>query len=249
MEIVAIVNQKGGVGKSTTAFNLGVGLSSKGFKVLFVDCDAQGNLSDTARADDSELTVIDLLRGKAKAENAIQRGERWDIIPSSSVLAGADIIISGRGKENRLKEALEPVKERYDYIILDTPPALGVIMTNALTAASVAVIPTQADRYSLKGIAELYTTIGAVRKHSNATLRIKGVLLTRHNARAVLTREIVEVLEETAQKLGTKLFAAKIREAVAIKESQTQREDIFTCAPKSNAAKDYRAFIDEFLRS
>jgi chromosome partitioning protein len=156
--------------------------------------------------------------------------------------------ITGKGREYRLKKAIEPIKREYDYIIIDTPPALGILMVNALTACDVAIIPAQADRYSLKGIAQLNMTIETIKKHSNPALRIEGILLTRYSPRAVLSRDIAEVIEQTAQKLQTKLFKAKIREAIAIKESQAQRMDIFAYSPKSNAAKDYNAFIDELLR-
>jgi chromosome partitioning protein len=248
MEAIAIINQKGGVGKSTTTLALGAGLSLKGFRVLFVDLDAQGNLTDTTKADSSNLTVMDLLSREAQAAEVIQHGEQWDIIPSSSTLAGADMTISGNGKEYKLKKALEPIRESYDYIIIDTPPALGILMANALTACTGAVIPAQADRYSLKGIVQLHATTETIKKYCNHGLTIKGILLTRYSPRAVLSRDIAEVIEQTAQKLQTKLFKVRIREAIAIKESQAQREDIFTYAPKSNAAKDYRAFIDELLR-
>jgi chromosome partitioning protein len=249
VEVIAIINQKGGVGKSTTALALGAGLFLKGYKVLFVDTDAQGNLTDTAEADNSETTVMELLTGEAQAKETIQQGERWDIISSSPSLAGADMTITGKGREYKLKKAIELIKGEYDYIIIDTPPVLGILMVNALTACDIAIIPTQADRYSLKGIAQLHATIETIKKHSNPTLRIKGILLTRYSPRAVLSRDIAEVIDQTAQKLQTKLFKAKIREAIAIKESQAQRVDIFAYAPKSNAAKDYDAFIDELLRS
>jgi chromosome partitioning protein len=246
-EVIAVINQKGGVGKSTTAFALGAGLSLKGHKVLFVDLDAQGNLSDTLRAKDGSLSVMDLLAGLATAAEATWRGDRWDIIPSSPALAGADISISGNRKEYRLKEAIAPVKEEYSYIVIDTPPALGVLMTNALAACSWAIIPAQADRYSLKGIVRLHSTIDIVKKHSNPALEVKGILLTRHNTRAVLSRDIAEVIEQTAERLRTRLFKTAIRENVAIREAQARQQDIYSYAPKSNAALDYGAFVDELL--
>lgn len=248
MEVIAIISQKGGVGKSTTALALGAGFFLRGYKVLFVDTDAQGNLTDTAEADNSDITVMELLTEGAQAKEAIQQGERWDIISSSPSLVGADMTIMGKGREYRLKKAIEPIREKYDYIIIDTPPALGILIVNALTACDIAIIPAQADRYSLKGIAQLHVTIETIKKHSNPALRIKGILLTRYNPRTVLSRDIAEVIEQTAQKLQTKLFKAKIREAIAIKESQAQRVDIFAYAPESNVAKDYDAFIDELLR-
>jgi chromosome partitioning protein len=188
---------------------------------------------------------MNVLTGVILASDAIQHNERWDAIPASLALSGADIHISDTGKEYRLKEALEPIRGNYDYIIIDTPPALGVLMTNALTACTGAIIPAQADRYSLKGIVQLHSTIDTVKKYCNPTLKVLGILLTRHNTRAILSRDIAEVIEQTAGKLDTRLFKAAIRESIAIKEAQAARQDIFTYAPKSNAALDYGAFVDE----
>jgi chromosome partitioning protein len=193
-EIISIINQKGGVGKSTTAFALGAGLSLKGFRVLFVDIDAQGNLTDTLRADGERLTSDDLLKGDVSARDVIKPFQRWNAIPASQGLAGADISITGNKKEYKLKESLAPLEGDYDYIVIDTPPALGILMTNALTACSWAIIPAQADRYSLKGIVQLYTTIDIVKRYSNRSLEIKGILLTRHNTRTVLSRDISEII-------------------------------------------------------
>jgi chromosome partitioning protein len=246
-EIIAIINQKGGVGKTTTAHALGAGLSLKGLKVLFVDVDAQGNLTDTLRANSGGVTIKDILTKEGEAADTIQPGERWDVIPANQYLAGADIFITGDRREYRLREALEPLKNMYDYIVMDTPPALGVLMINALTACTWAIIPAQADRYSLKGIAQLHATINTIKTHSNPALTVKGILLTRHNPRAILSRDIAEVIEDTAKKLRTRLFKASIRETIVIKEAQAERQDIYSYAPKSRVAEDYRAFINELM--
>jgi chromosome partitioning protein len=246
-EIISIINQKGGVGKSTTAFALGAGLSLRGFRVLFVDIDAQGNLTDTLRADSESLTSYDLLKREVSAKEAIKRFPQWDVIPASQSLAGSDITVTGNKKEYRLKESLKPLEKNYDYIIIDTPPALGVLMTNALTACSWAIIPAQADRYSLKGIVQLHATVDIVKKHSNCNLEVRGILLTRHNTRTILSRDIAEIIEQTAKRLNTKLFSVTIRESIAIKEAQAARQDIYSYAPKSNAVLDYGAFIEELL--
>lgn len=227
---------------------LGAGLAIKGFKVLFVDLDAQCNLTDITKADDSNLTVMDLLTKGVDVQEVIQHMEQWDIIPASNLLAGADILISGKGREYRLKNVLESVKELYDFTLLDTPPSLGVLITNALTASTEIIIPAQADRFSLKSIAQLYTTIGTIKKYSNASLDVKGILLTRYNGRSILSRDFAETLEKAAHEMGTIIFKTKIRENIAIREAQARREDIFGYAPKSNAARDYDAFIDELLK-
>ena len=246
-DIIAVINQKGGVGKSTTALSLGAGLSLRGYKVLYADLDAQGNLSHTMKANTSGLTALDVLTQQATAAEVIQHTDLGDIIPASPALAGADAVITATGKEYRLREALEPVKGSYDYIVIDTPPALGVLTINALTACHSAVIPAQADIYSLQGINQLYTTIDTVRKYCNPSLSIKGILLTRYSARSILSRELAEVIEQTAQRFNTQLFSTPIRETVAVREAQASQQDIYSYAPKSNAAADYTAFVAELL--
>ena len=199
------------------------------------------------KADTSGLTALDVLTQQATAAEVIQHTALGDIIPASPALAGADAVITATGKEYRLKEALEPVKGSYDYIVIDTPPALGVLTINALTACHSAVIPAQADIYSLQGINQLYTTIDTVRKYCNPSLSIKGILLTRYSARSILSRELAEVIEQTAQRFNTQLFSTPIRETVAVREAQASQQDIYSYAPKSNAAADYTAFVAELL--
>ena len=245
-EIFAVINQKGGVGKSTTALALAAGLTARGFKTLLIDLDAQGNLSYSAGADTSGRTAFDML-SEIFAGDAIRSHELYDLIPAASELATADLVFSTTGKEYRLREALEPLLSSYDYIVLDTPPALGILTVNALTAATAAIIPAQADVYSLQGIGQLYSTLDAIKKYTNPELTVSGILLTRYNPRSILTRDMSELLEETANQLGTRVFDAKIREVVAVREAQAARTDLFTYAPKSNASLDYASFIDELL--
>lgn len=246
MKTLAIVCQKGGVGKSTTALNLGAGLSLKGKRVLFIDLDAQGNLTETLGGG-SGMTAFDVLVGESTAEEAVQKIALGGLIAAGPSLSGADMSVSGARREYRLQEALEPLREKYDYAIIDTPPALGLLAVNALTAATEAIVTVQADVYSLRAIGQLSLTVDAVRQHCNAALSICGILLTRHNGRAVLSRDMAEMIEQTAAALHTKVFAASIREAVAIKESQACQQDIFTYAPKSGVAKDYQDFVNEYL--
>ena len=248
MKIIAVINQKGGVGKSTTALALGSGLSLKGYRTLFIDLDAQANLSYTLDADSAGFagnSVFDVLTGKATAATAIQRTEQGAVIASSPALAGADTVLTAVGKEYRLKEALEPLHKDFDYIIIDTPPALGILTINALTACTGAIVPAQADIYSLQGISQLYGTLQTVKKYCNPSLEVIGILLTRYNARAIISREVAEMIEETAVQLQTVLYKTKIREATVIKEAQARRQSIYEYAPKSNAAIDYKALVDE----
>ena len=244
--IISVINQKGGVGKSTTALALAAGLGERGKLTLLIDLDAQGNLSYTAGADGAAITAFDILSG-ATAQSAVLSRRGFDLIAADPRLATADIAFSSTGKEYRLREAIAPLHSLYDYIILDTPPALGILTINALTAATSAIIPAQADIYSLQGIGQLYSTIEAVKKYTNPTLSICGILLTRHNQRAVLSRDMTELIEETASRLETRVFKTKIREGVAIREAQAARESLFSYAPKSNGALDYAEFINELL--
>jgi chromosome partitioning protein len=247
-KIIAIINQKGGVSKSTTAAAIGAGLKVKGYKVLLVDLDAQGNLSYSLAAENSKFSVIDVLTKKVKAADIVQHLEQGDILITSRELAFADKLLSDTGKEYRLKEALEPIKGNYDFIIIDTPPALGVLTVNALTACDAAIIPAQADVFSLQGIGQLYATINAVKQYTNPKLKVLGILLTRFSGRAVLSKNIAEVMEQTATELNTKLFNTMIRESISIKEAQIMKKSIFEYAPKSNPALDYNQFIDELLK-
>lgn len=246
-KIVSIINQKGGVGKSTTAESLAAGLSLRGFKTLAVDLDAQGNLTYTFGADNTGATVLEVLTGEATAAEAIKHTQSCDVLPANKALAGADAYIKETGKEYRLKEALENVADQYDYIIIDTPPALGILTVNALTACQSVIIPSQADIYSIQGIEQLSETMKPVKKYCNPGLEIEGILLTRYSARSVLSREVADMLEELAAKLGTKLFKTKIREAIAVKEAQISQRSLFEYSPKAKPTEDYNALIDELI--
>lgn len=247
-KIHTVVNQKGGVGKSTTALTLGAGLALKGHAVLMVDLDAQGNLTHSAGASETDgSTALEVLTGEVTAREAIQHTPCGDVIPSSRSLAGMDAVLTETGKEYRLREALEPLCGEYNFIIIDTPPALGILTINALAACTSVIIPAQADVYSLQGIERLAETIQLVRRYCNPALNIEGILLTRYSPRSVLGREIAEMAGQLAEKLGTKLFKVTIREAIAIKESQISQQSIFAYAPKSNVTADCSAFIEELL--
>lgn len=245
--IIAITNQKGGVGKSTTAHALGAGLSLKGYSVLFADLDPQGNLTYSMQANTAELTAYELLTKRAAVADVIQHTPQGDIIPASAALSGADMELTATGKEYRLREAIDPLRGRYDFIVIDTPPALGTLTVNALTAADSLIIPAQADIFSLQGIGQLTATIQAVQTYCNRSLKLDGVLLTRHSGRAVLSRDMADLIKDTAEQLGTAVYRTVIREGIAIKEAQANRQSIFTYAPKSKAAADYMTFIDEYL--
>ena len=248
MTTFAVINQKGGVGKSTTALAIAQGLKLRGYSVLLVDLDAQGNLTYSTGASPEGYNALGVLQRPETARAEIQLTKQGDIIASTPALVGADTILTQTGKEYRLKEALATVAPVYDYCVIDTPPALNMLTINALTACDGAIIPTQADIYSVQGIAQLQSNIEAVKKYCNPSLTIKGILITRFNSRSIVRREVATMLEDTARKLNTKVFATKIRECTALVEAQLVKQSIYAYAPKSNATADYKAFIDELLQ-
>lgn len=247
MKVLAVINQKGGVGKSTTALAVGAGLMLEGYRVLFIDLDSQGNLSYTLGADSNGYNALGVLQRPETTKEEIQHTAQGDVIASSPALATADGLLIDTGKEYKLKEALETIQGLYDYVMVDTPPALGILTVNALTACTGALIPAQADIYSLQGIRQLNTTVETVKRYCNPALVIKGIVLTRYNARTIIGIEVAEMLEQMASQLNTKLYKSRIREATTVKEAQAKRESIYSYAPKSNPAHDYKALVSEIL--
>lgn len=240
----AIINQKGGVGKTTTAAALASGLSLKGYKVLAVDLDPQCNLSYSFGVQPGGHSALELIT-KGTAAAVIAGG--LAVIAGDRDLAGADSFITGKGKENKLKAGLDPFRGRYDYIVIDTPPALGILTINALAACQSAIIPAQADIFSLHGIEQLADTLEPVKALCNPGLQLDGILLTRYSGRTVLSRELAEAAEQLAAKLDTHVFKTAIREAVSIREAQLNQQPLYSYAPKAKATADYTAFVAEFL--
>ena len=247
MKTIAIVNRKGGVGKSTTAAALTSGLLLKGYKVLAVDLDAQRNLTSTMRARAESKTILGVLTGEITAEESIKKTDAGDIIPASKALSGADATLTETGKEYRLQEALETIKDLYDFCIIDCPPALGILTVNALTAAQSVIIPAQADIYSLEGIEDLQEIMEPVRKYCNPSLKAIGILLTRYSDRSILSREVKQLAEQLAERLGTTVFNTAIREAIAVKEAQISQQSLLTYAPRAKVTADYKSLIEEVL--
>lgn len=246
MKVITITNQKGGVGKSTTAMNIASGLVFARFRVLAIDLDAQGNLSHTHKATMNKASILDVLTKSVDINAAIQKSIDGDFIPSSRNLGSADLIINQTGKEYRLKESLSQLKDNYDYVIIDTPPALGILTINALTACDEIIIPAQADMYSMQGITQVVESVQTVRQYCNQNIKIAGILLTRFNVQTVLSREIADQLEKAAPQFGTKVFKTRIRESISIKEAQVKQQSIFNYDLKCNGARDYLNFLREY---
>ena len=248
-QVITIANQKGGVAKTTTCVALAAGLKNKGKHVLAVDIDQQANLTDTFNVDlsESEPTIYEVLKREANINDVIKSTVICDIVPANILLAGAELELNATGKEYRLKEALAKLNKTYDYIIIDTPPSLGVLTVNAFTACDRILIPTTAGAYAVKGIVQLKETIEVTRLYTNPTIGIDGILLTRYNPRTVISQDIKELTNQIAGELHAKMYKTHIRNAIAIEESQAFHRDIFTHAKTSAVADDYAKFVEEFL--
>ena len=245
MRIISVSNQKGGVAKTSTAAAIAQGAIKRGKNALCVDLDPQGSLTTICRADGTKKGSYDLLKG-ADAAPLIQHIPCMpDMIPASLQLAGADAELSSRaGRDFLLQAALKPLKE-YDLIVIDTPPTLGTLLVNSLTAAHEVIIPLQADTFALQSIYQLADTIKQVQQYCNPGLTIRGALLTKYSPRTVLARDLRDTIAEKCAELGIPMLTTAIREGVAVKEAQTMRENLFDYAPRSNPAKDYEALLNE----
>lgn len=247
-KVISVSNQKGGVGKTTTTCSLAAGLKKKGYRVLAIDLDPQGNLGFSVGADtETSASIYNVLKGEIKIQYAIQKTNSMDIIISSILLSGIELEFTNTGREYLLKEAIRPILAFYDYILLDTPPALGILTINAFTASDGIVVPMLSDIFSLQGIAQLYETVERVKKYCNPNISITGILLTRFNPRSRLSQEIRGTAEMIAEDLHIRLFDSFIRSSVSASEAQSLQKDIFAYNSRSHVAQDYGQFIDELL--
>lgn len=244
--ITAIVNQKGGVGKTSTAAALAAGLYDAGHEVLTIDADAQGNLT-YIRGADPEPGLFEAMTGAGRIEDIIVPTDKGDFLAGGPALAGADVKFTKTSREYILKGLLDPLRDVYSHIIIDCPPHLGVLAINALTAADDVIIPMGPDVLSLQGLGQLYDTIATVKKYCNPSLKIAGLLMCRYTNRATLNRNIAEVMEQQAGAAGVPMYKTMIREGVAVKEAQIMQQSLFDTHPKAKATADYAAFIKEYL--
>lgn len=252
-KVISISNQKGGVGKTSTVNSFAAGLKRKGFSVLAIDMDPQGNLSSSVDADISEsaYTIHEVMKDGVDAREAIQHLNSFDIIPADLSLAVYDqeLISVPFGRDQRLKESISNIKDMYDYILIDTAPSLTMLSINALVAADEVLIPATAEFFATTGLEQLADTINNVRRYSgNPDLKIAGILFTMHDPRTINGQTIKEETAKYAASIGTFVYKAYIRKAVAMGESQTNRMDIYTFNPKSTVARDYMAFVEEYLK-
>lgn len=247
---VAVANQKGGVAKTTTAAAMSAALKRQGYRVLAVDLDPQGNLSNCSGAEAYQLpTSYEMLKKLAPASEVIQHLECYDEIPANIMLAGAEQeLLAETGKEHRLTEVLAPVKDRYDFIVIDAPPSLGVLTVNALTCANEVIIPTTAGIFAVNGIKQLGDTIANVKKYCNSSLEVGGILLTRFNPRTTIGQNIKELTDEMGKHINAPVFQTFIRASVVVEEAQALKTDLYIYKAASTVAEDYNNFVDEYLR-
>lgn len=255
-KIITVTNQKGGTGKTSTSLFTSYGLALKGYRVLLIDLDSQADASfSTGIQYDPRKTSLEVILGEIKADDAIvpvktKKPAKLDLLPASPNLASLDIQLVKRqllDAQYNLSEALKTVLSNYDYVVIDTPPAISMAVLNALTVSDYVIVPTQADIYGLKGLGNLANTIQSIRSRSNPRLRVLGILLGRYNARTKFTQAITNMLNSTSQQLNTKVFDTKIREAIVIKEAQGEQTNLFEYAPNAKATKDVNNFITELL--
>jgi len=251
--IIALVNQKGGTGKTTSTINLGAGLARRGRRVMLVDLDPQASLTYSLGLEvkDGRPTIYEVLCGKATAAQAtITRegrngGPRYDVLPATLDLEAAELELAPEmGRELFLKEALEPIAAGYDYIIIDAPPRLTILALNALAAANELFIPLQAEVLPLKGMRALTNTVDLIRRRLNPRINITGVIVTRYSGRRTLGREVVDAINDL---YGAAVFNTRIRENVSLAEAPGFGMDIYEYKPGSNGALDYATLSEEVL--
>jgi ATPases involved in chromosome partitioning len=248
-KIIAITNQKGGVGKTTTSVNLGASLASLGKRVLLVDIDPQGNTTSGIGINkaDVENSIYDVLINEVPAKDAIVETAipGLKIIPATIQLAGAEIeLVPTMSREVRLKKSLQLVKNQFDYILIDCPPSLGILTINSLTAADSVIIPIQCEYYALEGLSQLLNTIRLVQKHLNTSLQIEGVLLTMFDARTNLG---IQVIEEVKKYFQQKVYQTIIPRNVRLSEAPSHGQAIITYDPRSKGAEVYLELAKEVI--
>jgi chromosome partitioning protein len=245
-KVISLSNHKGGVGKTTSTINIGAGLNKLKKKVLLIDLDPQANLSQSLGIMEPTKTIYGALKGEYELE-PLEIMPGLDLIPSTLDLSGAEVELSGEaGREYILKELIDPLRGSYDYILIDSPPSLGLLTINAFTASDEVYIPLQAQYLALQGLTKLIEVIDKIKRRLNKELNLGGVFITQYDRRKVLNRDVVETIKSHYKE---KLFKTAIRDNIALAEAPTQGLDIFRYNPKSYGAEDYLSLCKEMLKT
>lgn len=245
-KIITLSNQKGGVGKTTTTYTLALGLVKHGYKVLGVDLDPQKHLTRISNIDNADNTICNCFRQECMTQEAICKTDfGFSLLPGDLNLAGADYEFYDINREFILRNILKQVEDNYDYIVIDTPPTLGVLTINALVASDEVIVPVESGELALEGFEQFFNTIRAARKYHNPELKIAGILINMYRRNVNLQREYKKVLEEGCEKLGIHLFESTIRLAADVENMRNERKNILQS--KSEVSKDYNQFIEEYL--
>lgn len=248
-KIIAVANQKGGVGKTTTSVTLSAMLAKKGKKVLLIDADPQGNATSGVGIENKiELSIYDVIINETRMEETIldTKIKNLKVCPSTINLAGAEVeLVSAISREHHLKEKLDEVKENYNYIIIDCPPSLGLITLNAFTAADSILVPIQCEYYALEGLGQLINTINLVKKHLNKNIEIEGALLTMYDMRTRLSNQVAS---EVKNYFNDKVYKTIIPRNIRLSEAPSFGQPITEYDARSKGAKAYEKFVKEFLK-
>lgn len=244
--VISVITQKGGVGKTTVVNALCASLSKRRYRVLAIDMDPQGNLSLSFDADsDNAATIYDVLKGEALPIDSIQRQPVADIIPSNILLSSIELEFTGKNREFLLSNIIEQVTGLYDIILIDSPPGLGILTINALTASDYVIIPMLPDIFSLQGLTLVYDTIEYIQSTVNKKLAISGILVNRYMKRSKLHKEIYGTAQLICHKLNVNLFKTVIRNSKTLAEAQSIQTDITEYSPKSSGVKDFNSLVTE----
>ncbi|WP_239711049.1 ParA family protein [Tenacibaculum piscium] len=244
-KVISISNHKGGVGKTTSSINIGAGLVKLKKKVLLIDLDPQANLSQSLGVLEPELNIYGALRGDYELQ-PIEIIEGLYLVPSTLDLSGAEVEMSGEpGREYILKELIDPIKDNYDFIIIDSPPSLGLLTINSFTASDEILIPLQAQYLALQGLTKLLEVVDKIKKRLNKGLKVGGVFITQYDKRKVLNRDVASTID---LHFKDTVFKTKIRDNIALAEAPAQGLDIFRYNPKSYGAEDYLKLSKEILK-
>ncbi len=249
-KVISFINEKGGVGKTTSTNVVAAILKNKEYKVLCIDFDPQGHLSSGFGADVmSSPTIYDVLKHRVKERAAIQNSNVVDIIPANDMLKSIEAEFTGKNNHELLKEVIKPLMPIYDYILIDSPPELGLMSVNALVASDVVLIPSLPDGYSLMGTIKVHETISRVKDAFNKSLSIAGIVLIRYYARERLSKTAAEVLGDISKKMDIPILNTKIRHSNIVCDATTVRQaDVMKSIPKNKAIGDYVELVDELLK-